>query len=378
MVSRVLHVTDYYLPRLGGIEMHVSDLVAHQRRSGVEASVATTTVAGPAPDPAWVHRLGSTLSPLAADEALSRLLSSSAPDVVHVHVSVWSPLAMLAARRAARMGVPTLVTVHSLWSGYGPVPALARSVLRLRSLPLHWSAVSDRAAQPVRAMLGPGIPVDVLPNAVDVQSWRVTPREPDVATIVSVMRLARTKRPLPLARMLREVRRLLPPELPLRAVVIGEGPLRPGLQRYLDRHDMRSWVELPGRLDRAAIRDRLAAASVFLAPAELESFGIAPLEARCVGLPVVASSRSGVGEFITPGVDGLLSASDAGMVDDLVRLLTDPALRTDITRHNRAVAPDFGWAAAGSRTLELYARAALVVDAHASSAPALPETPVHP
>ena len=52
MVSRVLHVTDYYLPRLGGIEMHVSDLVAHQRLSGVEASVATTTVAGAVPDPA--------------------------------------------------------------------------------------------------------------------------------------------------------------------------------------------------------------------------------------------------------------------------------------------------------------------------------------
>lgn len=378
MVSRVLHVTDYYLPRLGGIEMHVSDLVAHQRLSGVEAEVATTTPAGSAPDPAGVHRLGSTLSPLAADEALARLLRTSAPDVVHVHVSVWSPLAMLAARRATRMGVPTLVTVHSLWSGYGPVPALAGSLLRLRSLPLHWSAVSDRAAQPVRTMLGPDIPVDVLPNAVDVPSWRVTTREPEVPTIVSVMRLARTKRPLPLARMLREVRRRLPADQPLRAVVIGEGPLRPGLERYLARHGMRDWVELPGRLDRAEIRDRLAAASVFLAPAELESFGIAALEARSVGLPVVASGLSGVGEFIRPGIDGLLSDSDDGMVDDLVQLLTDPALHGAIARHNRTVAPDFGWPAAHTRTLEVYARAALVADAHASTALALPEGAVRP
>ena len=378
MVSRVVHVTDYYLPRLGGIEMHVGDLVAHQRSTGVEASVVTGTAAGPAADPAWVQRLGSRLSPLAADEALSQLLRTSAPDVVHVHVSVWSPLAMIAARRAAQLGVPTLVTVHSLWSAYGPLPTLAQALLRLRHRPLHWSAVSDRAAQPLRAMLGPGVPVDVLPNAVDVPSWRVTPREPDVPTVVSVMRLARTKRPLPLARMLREVRRRLPAEQPLRAVVIGEGPLRPGLERYLDRHHMRDWVELPGRLDRAAIRDRLASASVFVAPAELESFGIAALEARCVGLPVVASSRSGVGEFITPGVDGLLSPSDAGMVDDLTRLLTDPVLRTAITRHNRTVAPDFGWAAAGARTLEVYARAALVADARTPGAPALPESPVHP
>ena len=35
---RVLHVTDGYLPRLGGIELHVHDLVSHQRATGVDAA----------------------------------------------------------------------------------------------------------------------------------------------------------------------------------------------------------------------------------------------------------------------------------------------------------------------------------------------------
>jgi hypothetical protein len=38
---RILHVTDYYLPRLGGIEMQVHDLVTEQRARGHDASVLT-------------------------------------------------------------------------------------------------------------------------------------------------------------------------------------------------------------------------------------------------------------------------------------------------------------------------------------------------
>ncbi|GCD90268.1 glycosyltransferase family 4 protein [Nocardioides sp. LS1] len=357
-MRRVLHVTDCYLPRLGGIEMHVSDLVAHQRAAGADARVLTTTPDPGAADPAWVHRLPAS-GPLALDAAIAEVLAAQHPDVVHVHVSVWSPFASIAARRAAALGIPTLVTIHSLWTYLGPLPAMARGVLGLRDWPVHWSAVSDRAAGPIRAMLGPDVPVDVLPNAVDPADWRLPPALVDVPTLVTVGRLAWTKRPLALARMLRDLRGRLPEDMPVRAVVIGDGPQRQRLEAYLHRHGMADWVSVPGRLERSAIRDHLAAASVYVAPAVLESFGIAALEARCAGLPVVGSSRSGLGEFVTHGVDGLLADSDDGMVDALVELLTTPGLRADIAAHNRQVAPDLGWDVARARTDALYDRAVL-------------------
>src|SRR5947199_6274695 len=40
---RVLHVTDTYLPRRGGIELHVHDLAMAQRQAGDEADVLTLT-----------------------------------------------------------------------------------------------------------------------------------------------------------------------------------------------------------------------------------------------------------------------------------------------------------------------------------------------
>ena len=51
------------------------------------------------------------------------------------------------------------------------------------------------------------------------------------------------------------------------------------------------------------IRRRGLGAHVSLAT--MESFGIAALEARAAGLPVVALRRGGVREFVEDGVDGL-------------------------------------------------------------------------
>jgi hypothetical protein len=101
------------------------------------------------------------------------------------------------------------------------------------------------------------------------------------------MRLAPRKRPRALLAALREVRRRVPASVPLRAVVAGEGPERGALERYRLQHDL-DWVSLPGRLDAAALRELYTAADVYVAPAVLEAFGIAALEARAAGLPVVA------------------------------------------------------------------------------------------
>lgn len=360
---RILHVTDCYLPRLGGIEMHVRDLVLAQRVAGHDARVVTSTRATPGDpeDQPWVDRV-------AHNSRVRSVLHDVRPDVVHCHVSVVSPLAMAAVRHASDLGLPVLVTVHSLWpSGPSPTGALPRAagaVLGLARRPVLWSAVSARAAGPVAAALGPGAAPVVLPNAVDPTFWRATPfvrpLDGSPVTIVSVMRLARRKRPLALARMLRQVRAHVPADVPLRAVIVGDGPRRHALERYVGRH-LDGWVDVPGLLDRDEIRTLFETASLYVAPATLESFGIAALEARCAGVPVVASSHGGVGEFITSGLDGLLAQDDAAMVRAMARLSTDARLRARMAAHARAVVPPFDWDTACRASLEAYAMAATLV-----------------
>ena len=102
-------------------------------------------------------------------------------------------------------------------------------------------------------------------------------------------------------------------------------------------------------------------ADLFVAPATLESFGIAALEARCSGLPVLARAGSGVGEFVVDGEDGLLAGSDGDMVGALVRLAGDPPERERMAMHSRRVPVDVGWPAVLRRTEAAYAAAEQIV-----------------
>ncbi len=158
---RVLHVTETYLPQLGGIEIHVDDLVCRHQAHGHQAEIVTSTrPAGPgSADPAWVRRLGGRAltapgrTVLAARE-ISALIAATDPDVVHAHASVVSPLAMAAARAGGASRRPTVLTVHSLWNRLGPVPTLVESTLQLRRWPVVWSSVSAVAAESVARTMG--------------------------------------------------------------------------------------------------------------------------------------------------------------------------------------------------------------------------------
>ncbi len=365
---KIAHVSDCYLPRLGGIENHVFRLATAQLAAGHRVEVLTTTHGADAPvvDAASafpVHRVRRSGSASGAPGYQSDPPSLEEYDAVHVHASVFSPFAATAVSAAVAVGVPVVVTLHSLLSWTTPLYAGLAALGGLSTWPVEWTAVSDVAADPLRRVVGTDR-VRVLPNAVDAAAWAsprpaTTPGAEPGLTVVAVMRLARRKRPLPLLRALRRARAALHPSVPLRAVVVGEGPSRPAMERYLRRHDMTDWVDLPGRMDGDHVREVLWTAGAFCAPATLESFGIAALEARSAGLPVIARSGCGVGDFITHGREGLLADDDEEMARAMVRLATEPGLRAKISEHNRTTPPTHDWAAAVRGCDLAYARAAV-------------------
>src|SRR5438270_13981041 len=95
---RVLHVTDTYLPRRGGIELHVHDLAMAQRQAGDVADVLTLTRAR---DVAPAQSAGTLLRPANDADLLDKFRfvlghrrhgGSAGYDVVHAHCSTMSPL----------------------------------------------------------------------------------------------------------------------------------------------------------------------------------------------------------------------------------------------------------------------------------------------
>lgn len=358
---RILHATDTFGPTIGGIEVLVRDLAARQAAAGHDVTVLTRTPGPDSPDvgPVTVVR---------ERRRMAELVSSS--DVVHAHVSACSPLALRTAEVGASMGVPTVAAVHSMWGSAWPLVRAVAGVRGWLSAPIQWAAVSEAAAGPVRRAL-PGRSVIVLPNAVDVGAWapQSRPPSPGAVTIVSVMRMTHRKRPLALVEALHRLRGELPSGVPVRAVLVGDGPQRPAVLRAVARHGLDAWVSVPGAMDHAAIKDLYRSAHVFVAPATLESFGIAALEARASGLAVVTRSGTGVSDFVLHGQEGLVAQSDGELADGLLRLCTDPRLLDTVRRHNATHPPSFDWSDVLWRNTYGYELAAGLVGRRVDAAP---------
>ena len=339
--------------------MHVRDLTARQAAAGHDVMVVTRTARGDFVDegPVAVERLHGRLRGPGPRASVRDLATAHAVDVVHAHLSVASPLAWSAGVAVGRT-TPTVATVHSV---VPDSPALLRAAIAVTAMPASsvlFTAVSDAAAAPWRRAMGDRMPVHVLPNGIDPEKW-ACPHEgsDDTFTVVSVGRFARRKRQRALVAALAEVRDGLPTSQRLRAVIIGDGDQMEQVRRDVRRLGLEDVVELPGALTREEIKAVLARADVFAAPATLESFGIAALEARCAGVPVVAMRQGGTGEFVRDGLEGMLVADDRELAAALLLLATDRSLRGTMAEHNRSTVPEMAWPAVLARHERLYLRA---------------------
>lgn len=368
---RIALVCDWYAPRVGGIETHVGALARQLAEAGHTVRALTATPHAPRPDVdgarVGVVRLDLPLLPGVevtpalgrAARAVRAALRDGAFDLVHCHVSVCAPLAMLAAREAGALGIPCVVTHHSVLGGAARAfAAMDRVVGWSRWGALH-TAVSPRVAAEVRGA-APGLDVRVLPNAIHPEGWRTVRRRPradDEVRVVTAMRLARRKRPLALVAAVARVAGALPPGRRLRLLIAGDGPQRAAVERAVRRAGLAEVVALLGWQSAARLRDLYADGDLFVLPSLLESFGLAALEARCAGLPVLAMRAAGPAGFVRHGVEGLLADDDADLAAQLLRLATDDRLRAAIAAHNRDTRPAETWDAVLAQHEDVYGAA---------------------
>lgn len=360
---RIAMISDCYFPRLGGIETLVRDLSHQLRAVGHQVLVLTATPdrAGASPaEPFVVRRLTARLPgdlPVVpgARAALRRELAAARPDVVHVHAGVVSPFAWSGIAAAQDLGLPVLVTWHCT---LGPVGA------RLGAwwgAPRRWvargavlSAVSRYAAGWVER--AGGGPVRVVPNGITVAHWRPGERPPRggrPVRCVAAIRLVRAKRPQVLVEQFARAVAAVP-QVEAELVLCGSGPRRGALQRQIARAGLQGRVRLAGRVSREELGELYLHSDIYLSARLDEAFGIAPLEARTAGLAVVGRAGTGMDDFIVPGVNGLLAASDAELGAHLARLLAEPGELAALIAHNAATPPTEEWPTVVATVVDAY------------------------
>ncbi len=332
---RVALVSDWFLPRVGGVEVSIHELARGLSRRGHEVFVLThpnsLSGARPALDriddgytvywiPSRLHGADEvTVDPLAVVRSLL-FVKRNAFDVVHSH-GVTSTLGLMTAMIArGGTGIPSVLTNHSLLSD-GLRDPLRRLVKYGLSWPSVLTGVSRAAARDIEAISGR--PAVVTPNCIDVKAWRETSEPIDLEgepAIVITSRLSKRKNPLEIARVAELVLKRLP-----RASfhVIGDGALGPALRATLERRGLDGRVRLLGIRPRREIAKILASADFFALTSYKESFGLAVLEAMALGAVPVVYRSPGVIDLVENGVNGFVVSDPQTMAETIASTYED-------------------------------------------------------
>jgi N-acetyl-alpha-D-glucosaminyl L-malate synthase BshA len=127
-------------------------------------------------------------------------------------------------------------------------------------------------------------------------------------------------------------------QMPAKLLLIGDGPDRSVAEWLAVQKGIHDDVLFLGKQDQ--IQEKVAAADVMLMPSELESFGLAALEAMACEVVPIATRAGGVPEVIDHGKSGFLA--DVGDVETMagyaIKLLRDETLLREMGRQGRKVA----------------------------------------
>lgn len=332
---RILQIGKFYPPHMGGIETHLQILC---REVGRHAEVKVI-VAGDSRQPSQSNvdgfalaRMGTLFSVASAPvcPGMVREIRRSPADIVHLHMpNPTAAVAYLASRHPGRL----LVTWHSdilrqrmLKWVFTPVE---RTILQIAEAVVVTSENYQRTSAPLRAyqskcrVIPYGIALEcfdtVQEDAVRELRARYGPR-----MLLAIGRMVYYKGFEYLVRAMQRVHAKL--------VLIGDGPLRPALEREAAALGVTDQIEFVGELQNEATPPYYQAADIFVLPsvARTEAFGIVQLEAMAAGKPVINTHLdSGVPAVSVHGLSGITvpPADPQALGDAINKLLADVHLR---------------------------------------------------
>lgn len=388
---KILFITPFYKPYLGGIERVIEKLTAQYRANGHEVAVLTTKWEFPnSPGQKrtyhadWadkevlstgetVYRISSFpktappfyqvplvwYSPL----AMRNIIRDFAPDAIQIMGDRWffgNFFAMLFSHRAT---VSFAVIFHELTHGKDNrlLPWIVKQALRPINMLLcsmaDWvHVVTDLEARLVeKAYWVPRSKIRIIPWGVEF--GEIKSENPKVQSeavhILAVGRISEHKGQEWLAEVVREVSTITKKKVVLTLVGKDDGMGTSLKEKFPDTDNFN--MELPGAVSDAELSEFYQTADIFALFPEYESFGLVYIEAMSYNLPVVTHDVGAVREVL--GDNALITDkyNKAQAKVLLSKIIEDEEFRAELgQRANAFVRETYSWETAAKSFLEEY------------------------
>ena len=352
--KRCLIVSPDYPPARGGIQTLVHRLAQDFTRLHPRVVTSTPCPGREPPGPEVIRHGGALQGGRSAIALLNVATTREAirfrPDVIlsgHIAATPGAALAGRMLRAPVVQYAHGRELTHRAW--------LTRLALRSAQ---HTIAVSEHTRTVAIAHGADGDRLSVIPPGVDITPASPARRD-GPPTMLTVARLTESyKGHDVLFRALPLIRARVPTA---RWAVVGDGPLRPGLERAVADAGLDHCVEFLGEIDDHE-RDRWFDRShVFAMPSRVpasgagEGFGIVYLEAGLHGLPVVAGAEGGALDAVVDGETGLLvdPRDHVALANAIADLLNDRERATRLGRTGAERARRHAWPVIAHRVEDL-------------------------
>jgi N-acetyl-alpha-D-glucosaminyl L-malate synthase BshA len=187
--------------------------------------------------------------------------------------------------------------------------------------------------------------IEVIPNFVNCdvytplspevrEAGRAQFAEPGEKILIHLSNFRPVKRAIDVVEVFAEVVK----EIPARLLLVGDGPDRSQAEWLARKKGIQERIHFLGK--QSSVNDLLPLADLMVMPSEMESFGLAALEAMACKVPSIATAVGGVPELIQDGVNGrLFPVGDiGGMVKAAIELLSDDAKHAELATAARQTA----------------------------------------
>lgn len=263
-------------------------------------------------------------------------------DILHVHYAIPHSISAFLAREMLKPNhsLPIITTLHGTDI---TLVGRDRSYLQITRFGIQQSdgvtAVSHYLRRATCETFGI-CHIRVIPNFINRERSRRRPNEAHRARLAPegekiIMHISNF-RPLKRAPDCIEIFARIREKVKARLVMVGDGPDRAQAEWVAQQRGVADFVHFAGK--QPNISDCLSVADLLLLPSQMESFGLAALEAMACEVPVIASRVGGLPEVVKHGVTGYLiePGNLEAMAEAAIRLLRDEELHREMAEQARA------------------------------------------